>query len=358
MKHKNKIKEVAVFVKNLTSGGAEKQSVLLAKVMADECNVHYIIFNGNKIHGKYLDLLKETPQIKLKVLDGNFVHRFNDLKLYLREQHIDVLFSYLTMANLLAVIVGRLSHVAKVYTGLRNARLPYFKQIVDKLICNNLATAAVCNCYSGKKHFVMQGFSESKIVVIPNCFDKISSFAFKPQNPIVKIITVGRFVKQKDYETAIACIARLKELCTFPKFRFTIIGYGELESQVRLWVKAYKIEDVTEVKINPNNISQLENEADIYLSTSLFEGTSNSIMEGMNANLPIVCTDVGDNYCLVEDGINGFLCKTREVGSLAFSLKKLVDDPSLREDMGRKSKEKLQDKFGVSIFRKRYMNLI
>ena len=40
------MKEVVVFVKNLTSGGAEKQSVLLAKILANGCKVHYVIFNG------------------------------------------------------------------------------------------------------------------------------------------------------------------------------------------------------------------------------------------------------------------------------------------------------------------------
>lgn len=55
--------------------------------------------------------------------------------------------------------------------------------------------------------------------------------------------------------------------------------------------------------------------ADIYLSTSLFEGTSNSIMEAMNADLPIVATNVGDNGLLVKNEINGFLCG-KETGNV------------------------------------------
>ena len=48
---------IAVFVKNLTSGGAEKQAVLLAKALAGDYEMHYIIFNELKVHQKYLDLL-------------------------------------------------------------------------------------------------------------------------------------------------------------------------------------------------------------------------------------------------------------------------------------------------------------
>lgn len=352
------MKEVVVFVKNLTSGGAEKQSVLLAKILANDCKVHYVIFNGKKIHDKYLDLLKEDPRVKIKVFDGNYVLRFFAMVQYLKENHIDVIFSYLTMANLLAVAIGKIAKTRKIYTGLRNARLPYLKQLVDKIVCNYVATAAVCNCYSGKKHFISKGFKEDKILVIPNCFDNILPYSPKKQSSVIKIITVGRFVKQKDYETAIACIAGLKDMCPTIMFKFIIVGYGELESQVRQWVNAYKVGSFTEILINPNNIPQLEYDADIYLSTSLFEGTSNSIMEGMNANLPVVGTDVGDNYCLVKEEINGFLCKTGDVHTLSLRLKKLLEANDLRENMGKKSKEILADNFGVDIFLKRYLDLI
>ena len=147
-------------------------------------------------------------------------------------------------------------------------------------------------------------------------------------------------------------------MCPTIMFKFIIVGYGELESQVRQWVNAYKVGSFTEILINPNYIPQLEYDADIYLSTSLFEGTSNSIMEGMNANLPVVCTDVGDNYCLVKEEINGFLCKTGDVHTLSLRLKKLLEANDLRENMGKKSKEILADNFGVDIFLKRYLNLI
>ena len=81
-------------------------------------------------------------------------------------------------------------------------------------------------------------------------------------------------------------------------------------------------------------------------------------MEGMNANLPVVCTDVGDNYCLVKEKVNGFLCKTGDVHTLSLRLKKLLEANDLRENMGKKSKEILADNFGVDIFLKRYLDLI
>ena len=94
------------------------------------------------------------------------------------------------------------------------------------------------------------------------------------------------------------------------------IGFGKLEQEIRRWVKEEGITDITNILINPDDISGYLSKADIYLSTSLFEGTSNSIMEGMNADLPIIATNVGDNAYLVEEGKNGHLTEKKDIDAL------------------------------------------
>lgn len=348
-------KHIAIVVKNLTSGGAEKQSVLAATVLADVYEVHYVILNAAKIHVKYLTMLESEPKICIHAFKGNMASRFRQFCSCLKEQKIDVILSYLTMANLLATLAGRLAGVGSIYIGLRNAFLPWPKMVADRFLCNCLATGAVSNSYSGKRHFVQQHFKEDKITVIPNCYDHISAYEKKPDKRRLTIITVGRFVKQKDYETAMKAVTEVKRT---HDARFVIVGYGEQESDVRRWVNEYGIADMTEIKINPDNIAQLEREADIYLSTSLFEGTSNSIMEGMDANLPIVCTRVGDNDELVSEGVNGFLCNVGDYTDMAAKICRLIKDENMRNCFGRSSKKILEEKFGTDIFKKRYMALI
>ena len=46
---------IGICVKNLTSGGAEKQAVLLANTLVPEHSVAFIIVNGEKVHEKYLN---------------------------------------------------------------------------------------------------------------------------------------------------------------------------------------------------------------------------------------------------------------------------------------------------------------
>ena len=346
---------IAIFVKNLTSGGAEKQAVLLAKSLTNQYDVHFIILNGDKLHQKYLELLKENKRVHVTMFRGGHFSRFMQFVKYLKVNQISTVFSYLTAANTYACMAS-LIHNMRVYTGLRNAELPLLKLLADKVLTNIVATKAIANCYSGKRNFSAHGFRNDKIEVIPNCFEKIQPYKDKTPKETKHLITVGRFVAQKDYETAIKTIAEVKRIGG--KAHFDLVGYGELESKIRSWLKEYDIEDITTVYINPNNIPDLLNKADIYLSTSLFEGTSNSIMEGMNADMPIVCTNVGDNNCLVKEGYNGFLAPIGDYSLLANRIIDLLEDDKLCRQMGKRSKERLQENYSVEIFRKRYNDIL
>lgn len=346
---------IAILVKNLSSGGAEKQSVLLAKNLTSNYQVHFIIFDASIVHQKYIDMLKESHEISIAMFRGNLIKRFTKLIQYLKAHKINNIFSYLTAANFYACLAGKYLKI-KVYPGLRNARLPYLKLLADRFLTNTLAIKTISNSFSGKDFFEKHGFKKNKIIVIPNCFSNITPYKEKNCKETIHIITVGRFVPQKDYETAIRSIAYLRT--EFSNIIFDIVGYGTLETQIRDWIKKYKIDDITHIYINPNNIDELLDNADIYLSTSLFEGTSNSIMEAMNANLPIVATDVGDNNQLVIPLKNGFLCKPQTPNEIAKHLKDLANSNDLRNQMGKESKKLLIEKFSPEVFIKRYLDLL
>ena len=350
-------KNIAIIVKHLPSGGAEKQAILLAQSLMEEYNIHFIIFNGNDFDEKFLNWLKESESIQVKQFYGLVIVRFISLCGYLKKSSISIIFSYLTRANFYALPAGKIAKVKYIYSGIRSAKLPLIKMYIDKLITNHFATQAVINCYSGKKYFTKKGYKENKMIVIPNCFDKMDGYVPKPKNDKIRIITVGRFVPEKDYYTALLSVSELKQ-AGYNEILFQIVGFGKLESEVRQWIRKLQIEDIVEIYINPNNISELLSNADIYLSTSLYEGTSNSIMEALNASLPVVATDVGDNAELVKNGINGYLSNIGDSKDIMQKLKLLLTDIELRTTMGEKSNELLHNNFSLHIFKKRYINLI
>ena len=348
-------KSIAIFVKNLTSGGAEKQAVLLAKVLSTDYDVHFVVFNAAKTHQKYIKLICETPEIHLALFNGGHISRFRQLCSYFKRNKIELIFSYLTAANLYACLAGSIIGV-KVVTGLRNAELPTGKLIVDRFLTNHMAALTIANSYSGKENFIMHGFKEEKVHVVPNCYSDITPYSQKKDSDTTTIITVGRFVEQKDYLTAIKSVARVYK--ENRNIRFCIIGFGKLEQKIRNWIKQEGIADITNILINPDDIPTRLSNANIYLSTSLFEGTSNSIMEGMNADLPIIATNVGDNAYLVKEGKNGFLTEKKDVAALAQAISVLIADKEKQRQFGKYSKSLLMKNYSIATFRDRYLQEI
>lgn len=350
------MENIAIFVSTLGSGGAEKQAALLAQVLAKHYNVHFVALYGDAETSDLVTGILSKAKVRVYPLMGPQKEKFGEYAKILKENDVFCAFNYLTKCDFWGAIIEKRCGVKLIYNGIRNSKLDGYKTILERISHNFVATGTIFNCYSGEAAFLKKGFKKSKCITIPNCFPDIAEPISKTTLEKPHIITVGRFHPQKDYETAIKAIALLKK--SYKDFVFDICGYGALEEQIRVWVKQYGIEDVTVFHIRPNNIPELLQKADVYLSTSLFEGTSNSIMEAMNWCLPIVATNVGDNYMLINDGENGFLTEIGDADALASNIRKLIVEPHLRFSMGVNSNEHLRNNYSMEIFEERYLNLI
>ncbi|MBU1616093.1 glycosyltransferase, partial [bacterium] len=79
--------------------------------------------------------------------------------------------------------------------------------------------------------------------------------------------------------------------------------------------------------------------------SSLFEGLPRAIMEAMSASLPVVATDVGGVSELVQDGVTGILVPPGDGEAMASGIRRLLQDPDLRERMGASGLKKIRQEF-------------
>lgn len=77
------------------------------------------------------------------------------------------------------------------------------------------------------------------------------------------------------------------------------------------------------------------------------EGLPKSIIEAEAIGRPVVTTDSVGCRDTVMDGYNGFLIPVKKPDTLADALKKLIDNPELRQKMGRNAREFAVDKFDI-----------
>jgi len=354
------MKNICVFIETLLSGGAEKQAILLAKALKDDHNIFLVVWKGHYTEAKLIKVA-ENNRIKVIILKGNIFVRFSKLVSFLRKEKINIIFSFLASNNFYGSIAGKLSKVDFIIGGIRNAEIPYFKFIIQRFLHNHVMNFTIFNNYSGKDNLIAKGFKKGTCVVIPNCFELDIPLQVKEDKKTINIISLARFVAQKDYPTAIRSINYLaNELLIGSDLavHYFIVGYGVLEEKIRSMIKEYNLENIITVVINPKNIPEYLTNADIYLSTSLFEGTSNSLLEAMSFSIPIVATNGGDNALLVDDGKSGYICTIGDHKQIAEKMFTLVTNADKRKKFSIASYNKLKSNYTMKIFKDNYLEFI
>ncbi|MGK7344543.1 MAG: glycosyltransferase family 4 protein [Candidatus Nitrospinota bacterium M3_3B_026] len=173
--------------------------------------------------------------------------------------------------------------------------------------------------------------ARDKTIVIPNYVD---TELFKPDGAVkdeARLIFVGRLEKQKN-------VAALLEAVEPLDARLTIVGSGSLTNDLRerfgnLGGRVAWIGSAPHKKL-----PALLNEASIFVLPSFFEGHPKALIEAMACGLAVVGAESPGIRELIRDGENGLLCGT-DPQSIRGSIQKLLENPSLRETVGRAARE-------------------
>ena len=350
---------ICVFIRSLTKGGAEKQSIILTSVLKKKYSTLLVVLHGEYIDEEYLKIITDE-HITLVRLKGSLTKKLHELYRVLKSNKIEFIFCYLLSDNIWGAIIGKMAGIKNIIGGVRSSSMPIWKILLMKSVHHLIQNYTVFNNKAGRDIFVSRyHFNSKKAIVIHNCYLNVPQRITRKENELVKILTVGRFVGLKDFDTTLESINTLRGINNSGvRFQFLIVGYGELENQIRKLVEKLKLKEIVEIIINPEKISDYYEESDIYLSTSKYEGLSNSIMEAMAYCLPVVETIVGDNHFLIKEGINGFLADKGDAKMISEKLLQLVGSGSLRNKMGAKGYEHLIKDFTSDQFSENYYSLI
>jgi glycosyltransferase involved in cell wall biosynthesis len=85
--------------------------------------------------------------------------------------------------------------------------------------------------------------------------------------------------------------------------------------------------------------------SDLFLLLSQGEGRSTAAMEAAATGLPLVLTDMPASRELVDDGVSGYLVDADDPGSAFGAVRRLLEDPDLREGQRRCSRAVAEARF-------------
>lgn len=293
---------------------------------------------------------------------------------FLKNERIDIVQTHFRDGNILGIIAAKLAGIKTIISARRNKGYWHNKKELAVLRLLNLAvTRFLANSEAVRSHVHnIEGISEEKIEVIYNGYEA----SIYPENftdrkrhyrlmlgihsdtPVIVNVSNLRPVKGLD----VFLRAAQTVVSRYPDTIFLILGDGPNKASLQRLADELGITNNVNFLGTRNDVHDILAVCDIGVLSSHSEGLSNSIIEYMAAGLPVVCTDVGGNSELIEDNKNGFLTHKNDYKEMAEAILKLLDNPAMKQEMGKISMKKANFQFNIKNFidntEKFYENLI
>lgn len=314
-------------------GGAQIRFAMLANAMGAALRHRIISLDGRKDTAARLDPGLDVGFIDRIGAKNAFLASIAAYRRMLRDLRPDILMTYnwgaieFAFANLLP-----LTRHVHVVDGFGSDE--FFRRLRRRCIANRIALR---NSVTVVPSMVLRDIAtrewslpEDRVRYIPNGID-LSRFAPSPPRPAdqpVVIGTVAALRPEKNVARLILAFARLPA-----SVRLHIVGDGECRASLERLAGGLELGDRVAFLGYSDAIPEHLAGWDVFALSSDTEQMPIGVLEAMAAGLPVASTDVGDVRHMVAEE-NAALVAGKDAGSLAASLRALVDDAGLRVRLG------------------------
>jgi glycosyltransferase involved in cell wall biosynthesis len=290
-----------------------------------------------------------------------FYRLIRDMVRYFRQEKPHIVQSYLFWANIYGCIAAKIAGVTIIITGRREFMPKRHQRFPNQWLQNlsNLwATVIIANSQTLKQQCKKQEkyITEEKIQVIYNGVDLSRYSLNSPKRSLKKALNIPdnsyvvgmvanlRPVKgSQDFLKAGALVLR-----TFPHTVFLLVGrHEDMTLELITLAADLGIQDALRFTGERDDIPELLSIFDVQVSSSLEEGLSNAILEGMAMGKPIIATYVGGNPELVIHERTGLLVPPGNPDRLAEAILRILGDQALRTQLGNAGRQRIVTSFRV-----------
>jgi glycosyltransferase involved in cell wall biosynthesis len=137
-----------------------------------------------------------------------------------------------------------------------------------------------------------------------------------------------------------------------------IVGDGRCRAELERLIESLGVRDRVSVTGPVADVRPVLRASQIYVSTSVSEGMSNSLLEAMSYGLLPVVSRVSGVLDIVEHGHNGLLCTANDPEAFAACLREaLALGESARREMGEQARLTVERRFGIDEIALRHRQL-
>jgi len=361
---------IAQMLDTLSMGGAQKMQVFLVQNLVP-LGIEVTVINLR--NDPNLTLVAELENAGARVVTIPFQKflspvSFFRLVRFIRQGHFDLLQTYLTYSNMLGPIAGWFSHTP-VIASVRNAGNRKDKRTQRRMWFENftlkyVAQRVTANGFSVAE-FVRKRLGDVEIDLILNAVAPLP-----PIDPDERTSIRRSIVGNKDDKTIIFSAGRLSDLKGFPYLIsafseihkehpdtvLAIAGKGNDKEKLEAQIQELDLQDHIRLLGFRDDIQRLLRCVDIYVNSSLWEGTPVSVLEAMSAELPIVATNVGDNAYLLDNDA-GILVPPGQPAQLAAAICSLLTDPEKAAQLKQSAGERVATNYNPAAWRQQLLHI-
>lgn len=314
--------------------------------------------------GDLVDAVEELgyPAINLRMKEDSIWQGLVRWRKFLQEHKPEVIQSLLIHSNILGRLstffwkrrIAMLGGISTVYTvegyGKLYAYIERGTHFMDDLYCVNselgMKQVKEAICLPERKlalvHNGVQLMDDPPdINAVRN--EVRQEFGFAGDDLVVGIVAQLRPPKRHDI--LVHSVQKLKS--TFSNLRLLIVGTGEREEELKAYVSEHQLQDHVIFTGFRTDARRLLYGMDIFGLPSEVEGEPVSVMEAMNAGLPVAAAATGGIPEITQDGITSLLSTPGSQSEFSAILRQLLEDPDKCRRMGELGKQRVRDLFSA-----------
>lgn len=318
---------------SLTDGGSERVMVILANEFASQGYDVTMILVREKKEETYklnpkIKCVRFTYGTKNKLLIA--LKRLKYLRNFIKNARFDNIISFMYDINIITLLSTIGLDIPVIVSERANPNTRKNNSLYKWLEYKTYLKAHKIVFQTDEVKAMYPISLQDKAVVIPNPVNENLPDCFEGKRK-KNIVSVGRIVEQKNFSMLIEAFAKFHKI--YSEYKLIIYGEGPLLENLKQEVESLGITDYVIFPGYIKNVDEEIKDAAIYVSSSNYEGISNSMIEALAMGIPSVCTDcpVGGAKLMIENGKNGILIPVGDVEALYNSMVELVENKDLSD---------------------------